>query len=293
MMDDGNARVAALRTELLAAADLRRLEVARTAAELLDLLAREAAWGTAVREAGPGSGPAAVVAATVERRRAGRLAALPRFYRPDAASLVEALVLHLDGERILAVLRRRRGGEPPESIATTIVRGALLDEADLAGIARAPDAREVVRLAARLGVLDRETAHDAVAALRGTPAPPLVEAVLSDALDRSRAARAAGPGRDAETVRGLLEVERRDRHAVMAELREAGAGAASHLERSLTAARLTARIHASRRDPLGIGVPAGYVGAVELETIRLRGALARVVAGWSDPVLAGIVGAAA
>jgi len=241
--------------------------------------------GRSVRDAGPGSSPAAVVAAAVERRRAERLAALPRFYRRTRAARGGARPA-LDGERILAVLRRRRGGEPPDSISTALARGALLDEPALARIAGARWPRGP-RLAARLGVLDPEIASGRRGGTPWPHVPAAVEAVLTDALDRARAARAAGPGGDAATVRGFLAAERRDRRAVMDELRDAGAGAASQLERDLATSRLAAWVQGRAATRWGSASRPGHVAAVELEPIRLRGALARVTAGWSDPASRG------
>jgi hypothetical protein len=60
----------------------------------------------------------------------------------------------------------------------------------------------------------------------------------------------------------------------------------------VTSARLEALVRTARRDPLGIGVVAGYVAAVELQAMRVRAALARVVVGWSDQLLARLAGAA-
>ena len=128
--------------------------------------------------------------------------------------------------------------------------------------------------------------------MRAGVADSRAEDLLVGAADRARDARAAGRGTDAAQVRRLLADERIARAAAVAELLSTGAAAASLVERTATAARLEALARAARRDPLGIGAVAGYVAAVELQAMRIRAALARVVVGWSDQLLARLAGAA-
>ncbi len=293
MIEYGNTRVAAMRSRLLTAAELRRLEQASGAAELLGLLERAADWQAVLRGLGPlAANPATAVEAAAERVHAERLAALPRFYGGSLAGPVEALVLPLDHARLVALLRRRRAGERPEAIGESLVRGALLSVSDLGRIARAPSPADGVLLAARLGVLGRPGADRVVAAIRSGADDARVERLLAQAADQARDALAAGRTRACRRVRALLDDERAIRAAAVAELEAAGAAPASFLERTATAARLEALARAARRDPLGIGVVAGYVAAVELEAMRVRGALARAVVGWSDELLGRLAGAA-
>ena len=293
MIEYGNARVAALRARLLSSAELRRLEEAGGAAEMLGLLERAEDWQAVIRDVGGlGTNPAATVEAATERHHAARLAALPGFYADATTRLVEALVLPLDHARLLAILRRRRSGESPDLIGGTIVRGAVLSAAELGRMARAPTPPDVVILAGRLGILEAADAARVAAAMRAGVADSRAEDLLVGAADRARDARAAGRGADAAQVRHLLADERIARAAAVAELLSTGAAAASLVERTATAARLEALARAARRDPLGIGAVAGYVAAVELQAMRIRAALARVVVGWSDQLLARLAGAA-
>jgi hypothetical protein len=204
-------------------------------------------------------------------------------------------------ERLLAILRRRWAGEGPEIIGSTLVRGALLTTGDLGQLARATGPADIVLLAGRLGILLPPDPARIAAALRAGVAHDGAEAMLVEAADRSRFMRAAGPGPDAALVTQVIANERAVRLAAREALAAGGAAgtrapatgaaAATLLERAGTIARLVALQRASRRDPLGIGVVSGYVAAVELQAMRGRAALARVVVGWSDELLAHLNGA--
>ena len=286
MYEYGNARIAALRGRLLDGPSLRRLVEAGSAAELLVLLERAEDWRPILREVAPlAADPQSAFEVSVERHRSARLGALPRWYAPPARGLVEALVLPLDAQRVVALLRRRRAGETPEAVGATIVGGALLGTAQLGAVGRAPTFAEAVRQLARLGVVQA----DAVASLAelrevGRAWEP-VEAGLMEAFDRARLARVAGRGGDAARVGAIIAAERADREAVAEELRGDGTSAAAHVERATTLARLDRLAAAGPRDPLGIGAVAGYVAAVEAQAIRLRAILARVAAGWSSQLV--------
>jgi vacuolar-type H+-ATPase subunit C/Vma6 len=286
MYEYGNARIAALRGRLLDGPTLRRLQEAESAAELLVLLERAEDWRPILREVAPlAADPQSAFEVSVERHRSARLGALPRWYPPPARDLVDALVLPLDAQRVVALLRRRRAGETPEAVGATIVGGALLGTAQLGAVGRAPTFEAAVRLLTRLGVVPA----DAVASFRGAEAAgggwePL-EAGLVAAFDGARVARAAGRGGDAARVRAIIAAERADRETVVGELRGEGASAAAHVERETTLARLDRLAAAGPRDPLGIGAVAGYVAAVEAQAIRLRAILARVAAGWSGQLV--------
>ena len=240
MIEYGNARVAALRSRLLSPAEVRRLEEAGGGAELLGLLERAEDWRDVVHEvASLGADPAGAVEAAVERHVAARLAALPRFYaHDDAVRLVEALVLPLDHARLLALLRRRRAGESPETIGATIVRGALLSAADLGRLARSSSPAEAVVVAGGLGILSIPDARVAAAAIRAGAAEADVEALVVAAADGARDVRAIGRGAAAAEVRHMLADERHARGAALAELRTVGAASATFVGRAATAARL-------------------------------------------------------
>jgi vacuolar-type H+-ATPase subunit C/Vma6 len=283
MHDYGSARIAGRRARLLPPDVLARLAAAGSADEMLLMLERIESWRGILRDLGPLVSPArAGIELAIERHRSACLADLPAFFPAPARALVEALVLPLDLERLLEVLRRRRAGEPAEAVARGVSRGALLDDVTLGAIARASDSATVARLLVRHGVLVREDAA-ALAAHRneGADAEALERdvAIAFDAARRRRAA--AGPREAGALVSGQLDAERDEAAAVDAELRSNGADAATDLERQLRLARLDRRAARARRDPLGIGVAIGYVAAVEAETIRLRAALAAVSSGWS------------
>lgn len=287
MYEYGNARIAALRGRLLDGPTLRRLQEAESAAELLVLLERAEDWRPILREVAPlAADSQGAFEVSVERHRSARLGALPRWYPPPARDLVDALVLPLDAQRVVALLRRRRAGETPEAVGATIVGGALLGTAQLGAIARAPTFAAAVRQLARSGVLPADAVASLAELYEGAAGAwePL-EAGLMAAFDRARLARAAGRGGDAARVRAIIAAERADREAVVGELRGEGASAAAHVERETTLARLDRFAAAGPRDPLGIGAVAGYVAAVEAQAIRLRAILARVAAGWSGQLV--------
>lgn len=286
MYDYGNARVAALRGRLLDPAALHRLAEADSAGAFLALLERAEDWRPILRETAPlVVDPQGAVEASIERHRSARLGALVRFYPPPARRLVEALVLPLDRERIVALVRRRLAGEAPEVVGATIVGGALLDAAALGALVRAPTLVALVRAVGRAGLIP---AGEAIALGRRVEqgiGRPELEARLVATFEQGRIERAGGSDPNAGAVRAILAREQAERRTVAAELAAAGPGAAALLERTLTLARLDELARTGRRDPLGIGPVAGYVAAVEAQAIRLRASLARVVAGWGHDLV--------
>lgn len=304
MMDYGNARIAALRARLLDPAALRRLAELGSAAAVLATLERSEDWRGALREAAPlfGDAPAAIEAA-VERHRSARLAELVGWYDGPSRRLVEALVLGLDLERVVAIVRRRRAGASADAIGATIVRGALLGPAELGEIARAGDVTGLVRVLVRSGVVTAATAASADVHVVGNAPGAVaggrrddtlviedrgrrVEDRLVRTFDAARLERASGSDPAARFVQARLLEEFADRDAIAHELVDAGAAAAWHAERSASLGRLDRLAHEGPRDPLGIGAVAGYVAAVNAEAIRIRAALARVVAGWGPETMA-------
>ncbi len=288
--DYGNARLAGLRSRLPDAGLLRRLGQAAGPAELLVLLMQEPDWRSLGRSpAEPFPGGRAAVDDLVDRWRASRLGALLGYYEPPVRRLVEALVLPLDAERLVALLRRRRAGQPAEAIARTLSRGALLDEATLARLAGMPTDALLLRALGPTGVVSEGAAaalgaSAEAAASSGTPEEraAATEAALRAAIERSRRDRADGRGGDAAAVRALLAVEAADRDAVAAELTTAGPASAAILERAMCLSRWAALDRRAHRDPLGIGPVAAYVAAVELAAIRLRAVGARVGGAWRE-----------
>jgi vacuolar-type H+-ATPase subunit C/Vma6 len=286
MYDYGNARVAAARSRLLGRDDMLHLRDAGGPAAMLSLLERFEDWRSLLGEVSSlGSSTAQAIEAAIERFRAERLGALLEWYAPPVVGLVEALVLPLDIERLLAVVRRRRAGEPSDRIGASIAPGALLDAEAIGGLARAPSFTAMIGRAAAAGVLSAEDAR-AVARLAADAPPARIEAAIVEAVDRSRLARARGRGGNAGRVRGIVNAERAARAAAATATRETGAGIAAPAERDATLARLDALARAGRRDPLGIGAVAGYVAAVEAQAIRLRAILAGSAAGWSPDLVA-------
>jgi vacuolar-type H+-ATPase subunit C/Vma6 len=282
MVDYGNARVAALRGRLLDDDALRHLAEAGSPSAMLVQLERFHDWRATLRELGPlATRPRSAIELAIERHRSERLGTLPRLYGPPQRGLVEALVMPLDLERALEVLRRRRLGEGSEAVAETVSRGALLDERAVAALARAPNAGQAVRLLGRLRLIARERASALARAIERDGEWKALETGLLDATDAARETRATGAGADAVLVRAIVGAERDDRAAVAAELAAEGAADAADLERQRTLARLDRVAAHAHRDPLGIGAVAGYVAAIEAQAIRLRAVLARVADGWS------------
>jgi|GEM_PF-1400719 len=280
--DYGNARLASMRGRLLDRSAVARLGESATPSAMVAQLERAEDWAPILHRVAPlGTDATAALEAAIEFHRSARWGALPRFYEDGHRRLVEALVMPLDTERVLAVMRRRRAGEPADQVAATVIPGALLDAHSLALVARAPGRAAALRPLVDADVLDRGDAKRiASAEIRGLRSGD-VEAMLQAAIDRSRLARVGGWGSDAAAVRRFIEHERADREAVVIELSEAGPGLATLLERSTRLARLDGLAALSRRDMLGIGVVAGYVAAVEAQGIRLRAMVARVRARWS------------
>jgi len=281
MYEYGNARIAALRRRLLDPDRLRQLAESGSARDMASQLRLEEDWRLFFAT-GDQSPSAAIdeLNDVIERHRAARLGALPRWYEPPARPLVEALVLPLDIESVTAALRRRLAGESAEVIGRSVQPGGVLDAARLAEIARAPSLPSALRLLGRLALIDRLTADRIGALYEGGATWEAVEAALVDACERARDERAAGRGGDAAQIRALLAAERSRGRAVLAELLERGIDSAAALERRTGLAELHGLARRARRDPLGIGVVAGYVAAVESQAIALRAIVARVAAGW-------------
>lgn len=280
--DYGNARIAAMRGRLLDRAALQRLGDAATASVMVAQLERTADWAPVMRRVAPLATDATVALETaVEYHRSARLGVLPRYYDGRERRFVEALVLPLDAERAVSLLRRRRAGEPAETIASTAVPGALLDASAVAAVARAPTHAAALRPLVERGVISRADAVPIVAALTRGAVSAQVESLLQAAVDRARRARLDVRGGEAAALRRLVAQEGMARQAAVVELSEAGPTLATALERSTRLGRLDALSDLGRRDPLGIGSVAGYVAAVEAQAVRLRAMIARVCARWS------------
>ncbi len=287
MFEYGNARIAARRPGLLGPAALRELTSAGSPEELTERLARVGGWETcaaASTETWPGDGPrdaAAVALSTIELHRATCLSALPHWYEPPARGLVEALVLPLDLERVVALLRLRLAGVDAETASARIAPGAMLDRRRLGELARAGMPVGALRLLGRDGLLPRAAVTRLAARADAREPWSVLEGALVAAWSVARQARAAGRGPDAAWVRDLLAEERAATRAVAIELAEHGVDGAAVLERRLTLDRLDRLAARARHDPLGIGVVAGYVAGVEAQAIRLRAILGHVSGRWS------------
>jgi vacuolar-type H+-ATPase subunit C/Vma6 len=280
----GNARIAARRGRLLAPEALERLAESGTLPAATAQLERLPEWRRAIDAARQGvADPAGVLRTAVELHRAAELAALPRWYDGPARRLVEALVMQLDLERLVALLRRRSAGQDAEAINPTLVRGAVLGGDQLADLARLPGSAAVYAALARRGLLAVPAAQAlAVRARQGEPAE--LERLLGAAWEEARFARAGGGGADAASVRQALAEDAEDRAAVAVELAEGSAAGASLVERSLVLDRAERRARRARRDPEGIGPVIGYVAAIDAQAVRLRVILERLAAGWSRHV---------
>lgn len=279
--DYGNARVAAMRGRLLGRADLDQLAEGSDAFAFITTLERFADWRPILHDVAPmGSDPVAAADAAIERHRGERLGRLPRLYADRPRRLVEALVMGLDQERVLSVLRRRRGDGTAESIGAAIVRGALLDTDALGRLARAPGSAEALAVIASSGLIDRDERATLALALDDRSRPEAFEAAFTAACDRARSVRARGSGPGPELVRWALALEWADRAAIVEELGQIGPLAAALADRTLALFRFDELARRGRRDPLGVGMVMGYIAAVEVQAIRLRAALARVRAAW-------------
>lgn len=282
MYDYGNARVAAARSRLLGPDELLRLRDARSQGAMLSLLERFEDWRSILAEvASLAAPPGQAIEAAIERFRSVRIGALLNWYEPPARGLVEALVMPLDIERLLAVIRRQRAGEPADRIGEAVAPGALLDAEAIRRLARARSFGETLDRAAAAGLLAGDDAR-ALSRLATSGAPlELIELRIIEATERARLGRARGRGEAARAVRTVVEAERAVRMTSAAETRVAGAVVAAPAERDATLSRLDELSRRGRRDPLGIGTIVGYIAAVEAEAIRLRAVLAGIAAGWS------------
>lgn len=289
MSDDyGLARVAALRGRLLDGPTIGQLRGAATPAAFLRILEGTEDWAPIVRLVGPlGADPLAAAEAAIERHRSLRIGGLVRWFEPPTRPLVEALVLPLDAERLVALLRVRRSGATAEAIGTLVAPGALLGPAELGELARAATLTDLVVRLAVLGLVPAATLAGLIRAGEEAVDPAgwaAFEASLAEAVEAGRWAKAGGRSSNAAFVRALLRREAEDRAAVAAELEATGPVAAARLERALVLARLEGLVRRARREPLSIEPVAAYVAAVELQAIRLRAILARLRSGWAgDP----------
>ncbi len=287
MYDYGNARVAALRSRLLDPPSFRKLADADSPGAFLSVLERMADWRPVLRETEPLFGePQAAIEAAVERHRSERLGALAGWYGGSARRLVEALVMPLDTERLLAIVRRRSGGASASMVGTSVVGGALLDATTLGALARTATMAGLVHGLATSGLLSMSETRRIVAGVEARRGQRWLEDALTEAFDRSREERAAGRGPDAQLVQAILASECAERAMVAQESLDVGPGTAWLIERSTRLARLDRLATQGPRDPLGVGAVAGYVSAVEAQAIRLRASLTRIVAGWGPEVVA-------
>jgi vacuolar-type H+-ATPase subunit C/Vma6 len=293
LYDYGNARVAAVRGRLLDSATLRRIADSDSPSAFLAALERFDDWRLAVREAEPLFGePQAAIDAAIERHESARLGSLIGWYEGEARRLVEALVLPLDANRIVAIIRRRSAGATDAEAGLSIVAGAVLDGPTMARLARASSLASLITGLAGTGIVGRADAAALRTGVEDRRGLRWLEEQFVAAIDRARDERATGPGRDAAVVRELLAAERAERTMTEAELAEAGPASAWFSERAGRLARLDAVAARGRRDPLGIGAVAGYVAAVEAQAIRLRASLTAIVAGWSPEIVTPFIVAA-
>ena len=271
-----------MRGRLLDRAAVSRLGESATPSVMVAQLERAPDWAPIMRRIAPlGADPSVELETAIEYHRSARLGALPPFYDGRDRHFVEVLVMPLDTERAVGLLRRRRAGEPAESIASTTIPGALLDAAAAAAMARAPATAAFLRPLVERDIISRQAAVEMVAAeTRGADSAE-VESLLRTAIERARRQRVDVRGGEATALRRLLEHERAAREATVVELTEAGPTLATVMERSTRLAALDALSALGRRDPLGIGAVAGYVAAVEVQAIRLRAMIARVRARWT------------
>ena len=287
MYDYGNARVAALRSRLLDPAAVRKLSDAESAGAFLAVLERLEDWHAITRETEAlFPEPQAAIEAAIERHRSARLGALPSWHEGRARRLVEALVMSLDRERVLAIIRRRSGGATAAEVGGSVFGGALLDAAALAVLARSATLSALIDGLVAPGLLSADQAHEITAGIEERRGLRWLEDRLTVELDEIREERASGRGADARLVRVLLAAERAEREAVARELADGGPAAAWLVERSSRLARLDGQARLGPRDPLGIGAVAGYVADLEAQAIRLRASLTRIVAAWSPEVVA-------
>ncbi len=202
MYEYGNARVAALRARLLSPGQLQQLAESESPAALLEQLARLEEWRPFVAQPCPGApseaveagatDPARAVQAAIERHRSARLGALPRWYEPPARALVEALVLRLDGERTIDLLRLLVAGVDPEVAADQVGAGAVLTRRQLAEIARAPTLAASLRLLGHAGLIEQRAADRLASICDRGEAWAVVEAGLVEACWQAREERCAG-----------------------------------------------------------------------------------------------------
>lgn len=279
--DYGNARVAALRGRLLGVGSLRRLEGSGSPAAFLALLEQADDWRAIVRDVRPLAADAeAAIEGAIDRHRAARLSGLPAMYQPPTRALVEALVMPLDVERVIAIVRRWRAGQSPEAVASTIVGAALLGPSELGRVARAPSIAAVVRILGQTDLIEPADIAAAAATLAEDVEPAIAERAILEACQLARERRASGRGANARLVRDVLAADRRAALAVRAELDAMGVAEAALLERRRRLAHLDDLARIGHRDPLGIGTVVAYVAAVEAQAIRLRAILAGLSAGW-------------
>jgi vacuolar-type H+-ATPase subunit C/Vma6 len=284
--DYGNARIAACRSRLLGRDELRRLLDAPSPSDLLALLERHDDWRSIVGEvASLAAPPAQAIGAAIERHRSRRLGALLRWYPSPIRELVEALVLPLDVERLIAVTRRLRAGEPSDRIGAAVPPGALLDADAIGLLARASSIGNLLERASAMGLLTRAGARAAARLAAAGASSVQVEQAMVEAADGARLARASGTDAAAGIVRGVVLRERAARRVAATDSQDAGTAMAALDERNATLARLDELARIGRLDPLGIGVVVGYVAAVEAGAIRLRAVVAGVVAGWPADVV--------
>jgi len=147
--DYGNARVAALRSHLLDAAALRSLGEAESGDALVARLGAFEEWRPYLATASvTASRSADIAGVAIERHRSGRLSSLLRWYGPPELRLVEAVVMSVDLDRVLAVLRRRRAWGTRPATGAPDSAAADREAADRAAADRAAAGRAAAGRAA-------------------------------------------------------------------------------------------------------------------------------------------------
>jgi vacuolar-type H+-ATPase subunit C/Vma6 len=217
--DDGNARIRALKAELLRMQDYDAL-LGRDLPGVLAALAGTAYAGEVRAALARTSGVAALHRA-VRERLAGRLRALPRIFRDGARRAVSLLLHEVDLRNVLTVLRGAAGRRPPEDIEPLLVPAGRLDAPALSELARLPDVRALAEHLATEGIPSRAAGRAALEAAGARAGAQAVESALLRAHARSVAAALLAAPPSFHPVARALRADRDARNAVLALRRRA------------------------------------------------------------------------
>lgn len=143
--DYGNARLRAMRSRLITAADYYNLLARGNIEELINALA-ESVYKADIEQALTRRTGVPCIYEALRVNLTRTLRQIHNFFEAEPRRLIELLLRRWDRHNLLAILRGQSQEAPPETVLSAIVPAGQLDEVSLREMARQPGLRAVIEL---------------------------------------------------------------------------------------------------------------------------------------------------